>query len=63
VAYKKSGNEVAIGFDEGAVVVKVCVHDVAGSRMGIRGQLGRCPRGYKRRAMLESSKQVPMLQS
>ena len=24
VAYKKTGNEVAIGFDEGAVVVKVC---------------------------------------
>jgi coatomer subunit beta' len=24
VAYRKSGNEVAIGFDEGAVVVKVC---------------------------------------
>jgi len=24
VAYKKTGNEVAVGFDEGAVVVKVC---------------------------------------
>lgn len=24
IAYKKSGNEVAIGYDEGAVVVKVC---------------------------------------
>jgi hypothetical protein len=23
VAYKKTGNEVAVGFDEGAVVVKV----------------------------------------
>lgn len=23
MAYKKSGNEVAVGFDEGAVVVKV----------------------------------------
>lgn len=24
VSYKKTGNEVAVGFDEGAVVVKVC---------------------------------------
>ena len=28
VAYKKSGNEVAVGFDEGAVVVKVGLRSV-----------------------------------
>jgi WD40 repeat protein len=25
IAYKKTGNEVAIGYDEGAVVIKVCI--------------------------------------
>lgn len=31
VAYKKSGNEVAVGFDEGAVVVKVSSLSVEGT--------------------------------
>lgn len=30
VAYKKTGNEVAVGFDEGAVVVKVSVVAIKG---------------------------------
>jgi len=39
VAYKKTGNEVAVGFDEGAVVVKVCLLTLNKMENGQRADL------------------------